>query len=137
MVLHPPRMLSTRASHETSPQSPSLSLPSAQVALSGGVDPSTLEQLLCVRVPGRYLPHFVSSWDELVLQLRASRRRNGTMSSTEGRGQLALLESKLRVALDGSRPASLLRTTLEGRCKRCSVYRRETSELDGAGWVDM
>eukprot|EP00966_Prymnesium_polylepis_P085545 1980567-Prymnesium_polylepis.2 len=50
------------------------------------------------------------------------------MSSTEARGQLALLESKLRVALDGGRPASLLSTALEGRCKRCNAYRRETSE---------
>ena len=98
-------------------------------ALQGDVDASVLEQLLCASVPGRYLAHYASSWDELVLHLRASRWRNGSVGSAEGRGQLALLESKLRVALDGGRPSSLLRTPLEGLCKRCHDF-RPPADLD-------
>ena len=102
-------------------------------SLRGSIEASVLEQLLCARVPGRYLAHYVSSWDELVLHLRASRWRNGSVGSAEGRGQLALLESKLRVAFDGGRPPSLLRTALEGRCKRCHEFRpRAADRLDDA-----
>mmetsp|Transcript_279 Transcript_279/g.585 ORF Transcript_279/g.585 Transcript_279/m.585 type:complete len:128 (+) Transcript_279:165-548(+) len=83
---------------------------------------SIIEQLICARAPGNYLGHFVSSWDELVLHLRASRRRMSRVTSEDGRGQLALFEAKVRVALDGGRPrATPLNPILEGRCKSCNV----------------
>ena len=118
--------------NRTEPQPSSVEAPvdpSCTKALYEGVDPSLWEQLLCARAPGRYLAHFVSSWDELVLLLRASRQRDEAISSVEGRGELALLESKLRVALDGGRPETLERTELEGRCKRCHSFRPSATLL--------
>jgi hypothetical protein len=92
------------------------------------IEPSVMEQLLCASAPGRYFAHFVSSWDELVLHLRSSRRRNGSMSVTDSRGQRDLFESKLRTALDGGRPLALTQTRLEGRsCNRCHSWTAPSS----------
>lgn len=60
---------------------------------------SFVEQLVCAAVPGHFFAHFASSWSEFVLHLRATRRRNGAVTFSDALGELALHESKLRVAL--------------------------------------
>ena len=82
---------------------------------------SILEQMITAAATGTYLPHFISSWDELVLHLRASRS-----SSDDGpRKQLKLFVAMARRALYGEQRfvgKRLFRKTtddIESTCNPC------------------
>ena len=92
---------------------------------------SILEQMISASVTGTYLAHFISSWDELVLYMRASRSNSGDGPSK----QLKLFVTMARKAIDGERRLvgkRVFRQTaddIESTCKPC-VHPRTRKQVE-------
>ena len=93
-------------------------------ALKGTVPVSVIEQLVSAAAPGLFFAQFPSSWDEFVLQLRASPTTGGSIATEHGLGQLLLFTSKLRPSIDGERLVEkrfkFTPWDVEERCKFCA-----------------
>ena len=103
----------------------SLQTPACQAARSA-ISVSIVEQMICAAVTGNYFAHFISSWDELVLHMRASHPG----LHHEPRNQLELFVAMARKAIEGERQSFGRRffhrtpDDIESTCKPCVSARK-------------